>query len=202
MINRGWNQQGVDKSRQFQLHQDHADKCRHRRTAGFDDKAGGLPIEGIANSVELAQLGTRVSDLKQRTMRIVSQTAGKFIRRGVEIHDDGLTFEQVAVGLTKDDPPPRCENPIALPGQCLREHLRLDIAKRRLPFTIKKRADRLADPLFDHAICVGERRTEAPRQLPPDGGLAPAWHSDQDKWFSETQFLSVQLAANPYGLLT
>ena len=85
------------------------------------------------------------------------------------------------------------------------EHFLLDVAEALLALALEERTDRLADPLLDHAVGVGEVDRQPPRELAADGGLAGTGEADEGDGLRgrtpQPQLRDVQ-APVPKGLVT
>ena len=167
------------KSGEFELAHHHGDHGGNTRAVRFNHVMGGFLVKRVALGKQFSQFGLGVSDLQQRALAVVTQAAKNFLGADTQVAHRGALVQQSPVGRTQHRAAAGGQHAGRVGAQ-LRNHFRLNIAKPRFAFALKKLADRATQARLNSLVRVDKRLLQAPGQMPADGRFSRAWEADED----------------------
>lgn len=168
---------GLRGGSQFQLHQDHVDQGRDRRTTGLDHMMRRLSVQRVPHRIEIPQPLQGIVHLQQGPRAVVAQPPMQFLGRGTKVENPPPTVQPLPIRRSQHRAAARGQHARLPPGQLV-DHGLLDIAEGVLALPLEELADGAADAIFDHLIGIDEGHLQPPRELPADRGLAGAGKAD------------------------
>src|SRR5260221_496323 len=146
--------------------------------SGVHREVGDRAVQRVALGVERAQLAERIAAREQRPVAVVAHPFVQVLGPGTQVDHGAVLGEPPAAFLRQHHPAASAEHH-ALQRRQFGEHLRLACAKPGFALDLEDQRDLDAATAFDLLIGVEKAQGEAPREQPPDGGLAGAHHADE-----------------------